>query len=564
MKQPWILSARKNWLNHRHVWASVLYTHAHSEAMSRSELRRFSLIQNWLNTNALEAKSAMRDALLNPANDSLIGEFGKTFAEDVDWSENASPKALLYGSCVQGTAQRGGDVDFAICFPRRKDHANNSEPSITRSSFSHHQHPDGAELIEPPRLLQRTMILPTFFKQVGETFPATTGLTTEPQLLHVDRVYHARVPILHFVPKHSIFPLTAKLPTFYPPPIGNAGNSSSTSSNNTNNNSRIIFKESEHNRTLPRFDVAACSSGCRNSFVLRYYFAQSVTLRVLLLVLKRWAKHRAYVVLQSSSAKQRRSSLNSYSLAIMLVYWAQQRGIVKILEKEDPSWSFVDSSPLVNGERAFLPLKHHQSRQEEDEANFDKQGIQNQNDDDDFAVEYLEENINRDQGLNSADECIAAHLFDFFAFYAEEFDRDTQVVDIRGSAAVGKVTLRTEWKDKVNTDFGNRDLRIFGIDTDDHGRAVPVSQNEQQKTHKKTHMNRKNGSTHNNGGVDEEFEIVTRHLYGHDVIAVRDPVEPHSVTRNLDFFMCEALWEELRLALSCGEPSELLGLGRNT
>ena len=64
IRPPWLSSARNNWLKYRNVWSSVVYKHAHSQAMNREELKRFSLIQNWLNENALEAKQSFREALL--------------------------------------------------------------------------------------------------------------------------------------------------------------------------------------------------------------------------------------------------------------------------------------------------------------------------------------------------------------------------------------------------------------------------------------------------------------------------------------------------------------------
>lgn len=542
---PWIKSASNNWISNRTGLAAVLYQHATSKAMSFSELQRFVLIQKWLNNNAAQARDAFREELIKSG-----GSLGEKFAlEEVDWSKPG--RVLLYGSCIQGTAQKGGDADFALCFPAASSSSKNATgDNSSVQDDQQQQKQQQPQFIEPPRLLQRSVILPTFFKQLGEIFPQTNGLTSRPQPLHVDRVYHARVPILHFVPKHKI------LPQFNP----KAAKS-------------FVDEANGSDHSLPRFDVAACSSGCRNSFILRHYFSQSVYLRVLFLALKRWARHRAHVM------HSKRSSLNSYSLAIMLIYWAQERATHLIDHAKqqdedksgqkkamccgavDASWSFVETSPLVNAEKSFLSLSDEfycGARRDEQHEN-DNEGKGEFDEQQKILACFLDFDNSK-----QPDQCISALLFDFFLFYSEIFDRDTQVVDIRASKQEGKVTSRAEWKEMVNAQFANRDLRVFGLETDDNGKpAVVFPPGINDSKVKQANADTNCGAfSHRYFHDDEtrEFDVVTRHLYGHDVIAVRDPVEPHSVTRNLDFFMCEALWEEFKLAVSnCHDPVQLLG-----
>jgi len=301
---------------------------------------------------------------------------------------------------------------------------------------------------------------------------------------------------------------------------------------------------------IPRFDVACCSSGCRNSFLLRHYFSSCPELRVVALALKRWATARAQVV------QARRGWLSPYALTLMVVYWAQQRGLVQPPElpvgqvssfdiDDDPRWSFPDMSHLFDARRCFIP----------------------------HADETVEDAVARDAASPpSGERSVGQLLFDFFAFYSEEFDRDTHVADIR--CGRGRVLTRGQWKEQVCAGLQDNTLEVFGIE---HVPAAMLSSDAAARALRNiggvggrdsvapasclsTQQLVVDGGGGGGESDDERLERVSKHLFGHDVVSIRDPVEAHSVTRGLDFFRAEALWEEIRLALSCRDPTLLLGL----
>lgn len=513
MQPIWIRSAQSKWQNIRSVWAAEIYKLSHEHSMTnRPEFHAFSSIQKWIALTATNMMPELRTELLQCAaadqKDDVCRE-AAMLEQRLDWSAPAA--ALLYGSCAQGVSERGGDADFSIVFRRRQ--LDVEEEDSNKSSVSLFE--------EPIRFLQRSIVLPVFFRHAGSKFPsAIDGLTSGPQQLHVDRILHARVPVLRMVSAQTILPSWAPVPT-------------EQHQQQTGGSKRGV------DLPLPSFDISACSSGCLNSALLRTYFEQWPPLRVIVLALKRWSRTRKLV-------HARKGWLSPYSLTIMVVFWAQQRGHVtspslpaaaaaaKAASRSSPtSWSLDSSSPLFDAERCFLP---HQDL------------------DIDMAVE-------RDSSLE-LQASIGALILDFFVFYAHEFDRDVHVVDIR--TGDDKVRTRSEWKEQVMTKMANQELDIFGIEKvrreSTLGAAMATAPGTRGSVFFSSSAPSSSDASSSLSDHGERLEQVIRHLFGHDVMSVRDPVEPHSVCRSLDFFRAEAVFDEMRNAIECESPMDFLGI----
>lgn len=104
--------------------------------------------------------------------------------------------------------------------------------------------------------------------------------------------------------------------------------------------------------------------------------------------------------------------------------------------------------------------------------------------------------------LHEADiSTVERDIYDFFAFYGDPdgFDFDTAVVDIRSS---NRFSSKDQWSEAI-------------------------------------------------AQLDEKERW---HLLGHEVILLRDPFEPHSLGRSVDFFRGEEIREKFRTAASKKEP----------
>lgn len=417
------------------------------------------------------------------------------------------PRSLLYGSLVSGTAFAGSDVDFCVTWATDSepfvDVPRDDQPRVLGGIYQHLKQAFERDAARQGQISESTVI--------GGVWQPPTS-TGPPSLDTIAEIAAA----VHMPPGKAL-----PLPPPPPPPASSSSSSASlllpAMTVGRIFQARIPILECRNrlvtlpNRRLPhddatahsssaetidwtnsvhrdRFDVSASLTGCRNSLLLRQYIRTSHEIHAAALLLKQWGR-------RCRMLDARGGWLSPYALIVMFIHFLQATQRV-------PQYAvdvIVSSMPDLMAPQLSSAC-----------------------DTSDPLFWATPEGEKQEECLSEAVDL----LHGFFKHFQTSFDFETDVVDIRQEKIASKEAWAQEWQLQQEVPHGSLLGRASSVEA-----SEPPPPSLQQ------------GSSSNGTSQRTANEHRAWTCFGHNVIAIRDPYEGHSLGRGMDFFRGERLRE---------------------
>lgn len=395
----------------RALLASKAKEYLHKNVMLQAEYNTFLGKRNWLE----EKFSGFSLASVLP------NAGGAVESEIAAELKGVSPRLLLYGSSVAGTAFRHGDADFAVVFPATQKLRSllgaPSQATAPRSSSADANSPKDesvpkaidvtalsctAGLVTIDRISQPTVLNALYDFVKMRQHESSDGCGKDAPLLQ--RIFRARIPIMQYVP--SLAELQAANRS------GTAAAAGLPPHVISNNDARGAHEKREH------YDISLSIDGGRNSLLIRQYMSQFPELRVACFILKQWGR-------KTKILNARRGWISPYAMTIMLIHFMKEANRIPCLiepQSVDVVVSAVaDRMLAATSEGGVQGAYSHECL--------------------DNLLAFEPEQLDAKVFEDAAD--IVRGFLEFYGGVGSTFDFDTHVVDIRVDER--RVTNKEEW-----------------------------------------------------------------------------------------------------------------------